>query len=175
MTCIVAIVEKGIVYVGADSLGSNGDKIITRKDTKIFIKKPFIFGFTSSYRMGQLLQYSLVIPSFPKKITHKWMCTKFIDAIRECLHKGGFMKKEDEVEEGGVFIVGTQGKIYVIESNFQVGIDGDYSTVGCGAVYAKGSLFSTKGQSPTVRIRKALEAAEEYSGGVRRPFKILKI
>ena len=66
MTCIVAIAEKNVVYVGADSLGSNGNKIITRKDTKIFIRKPFIFGFTSSYRMGQLLRYSLVIPSFPK-------------------------------------------------------------------------------------------------------------
>ena len=177
MTCIVAVVNKGTVYMGADSLGAAQSHILTRKDPKVFVRKPFVFGFTSSFRMGQLLAHSLRVPCLPKKgITYKWMCTEFIDAVRKCLGEGGWKIKKDEQERGGTFLVGIAGQLFEIEGDFQVGIPGyDYAAVGCGQSYAKGSLYSTKHLQPRIRIRKALEAAEEFSGWVRRPFRIVKI
>jgi len=62
MTCIVGLVENGKVYIGGDSAGVAGLDITTRKDEKVFQKENMIFGFTSSFRMGQILRYSFKNP-----------------------------------------------------------------------------------------------------------------
>jgi len=163
MTCIAAVIDKGIVYMGADSVGAEVETYHTlpRKDPKVFLRKSFIFGFTDSFRMGQLLAHKLEIPRLPEDgVSHKWMCTEFIDNVRTCLQKGGWEKKKEERESGGTFLVGIARYEYV--------------AVGCGRDCAMGSLHSTKGQQPKIRIKKALAAAEEFSGYVRGPFVILK-
>lgn len=179
MTCIVGIKDKNSVFIGADSVAGQEKQyhLSDRKDPKVFIRKPFIFGFTTSYRMGQLLAYHLEIPSLPEgDITHKWMCTVFVDSVRNCLEKGGYAQKENNVETGGAFLVGVHGQLFEIDDDYQVGIPGwDIAAIGCGYSYALGSLFSTAGNTPVSRIKKALEAAEHYSAYVRRPFKILKV
>jgi 20S proteasome alpha/beta subunit len=56
MTCIVGIIDKETIYLGGDSAGTAGYGQSIRKDKKVFIKdNKFIIGFTSSFRMGQLL------------------------------------------------------------------------------------------------------------------------
>lgn len=54
---------------------------------------------------------------------------------------------------------------------------GGYDAVGCGQDIALGSLYATKKlddfSDPEAAVETALEAAEGYSAGVRRPFKIL--
>lgn len=52
MTCIVGIVDNGKVYMGADSLGVGGLSKRVRKDPKLFRVGEFVFGYTSSFRMG---------------------------------------------------------------------------------------------------------------------------
>lgn len=47
MTCVVAIRDKDTVYIGADSLGSNGVTGINRNDKKIFRYKDLVLGFTT--------------------------------------------------------------------------------------------------------------------------------
>jgi ATP-dependent protease HslVU (ClpYQ) peptidase subunit len=108
---------------------------------------------------------------------YKYMCTAFIDAIRQCLKSGGLTKINNNQEESeGSFLVAYKGHLYYIGSDFQVGEDADgYSSVGCGEFYALGSLFSSRIIDPQKRITKALEAAEHFSAGVGRPFIILEI
>ena len=68
MTCIVGLVHADGVTIGADSAGCDGAwGIVTRADTKLFHNGPFLFGFTSSFRMGQLLRYAFKPP--PSSIT----------------------------------------------------------------------------------------------------------
>ena len=62
MTAIVGIAEKGSVYIGGDSAGVAGLSISTRTDVKVFKNGPFVLGFTSSFRMGQILQYKFDPP-----------------------------------------------------------------------------------------------------------------
>ena len=79
MTCIAAVIDKGIVYMGADSVGAEVETYHTlpRKDPKVFLRKSFIFGFTDSFRMGQLLAHKLEIPRLPEDgVSHKWMCNR---------------------------------------------------------------------------------------------------
>jgi ATP-dependent protease HslVU (ClpYQ) peptidase subunit len=68
MTCIVGMVENGKVYIGGDSAGVSGFDYHIREDQKVFQNGDMIFGFTSSFRMGQLLQYSLKIPDHDPRI-----------------------------------------------------------------------------------------------------------
>lgn len=177
MTCIAAIAEKGKVYIGADSAGVYGYDIVIRADEKVFKNGECLFGFTSSFRMGQLLRYKFEIPDKPQRMSEKvFINTLFIDGIRKCLKDGGYAIIKDNQEKGGEFIVGYKGGIYHIESDFQVGQPVElFAACGCGEDYAKAVLHTTKNMSPQNRIRKALQTAEHFSAGVRGPHRILSI
>ncbi len=54
MTCIAAVAHEGNVWMGADSAGVSGLALAVRRDPKIYRVGDFLFGFTSSFRMGQL-------------------------------------------------------------------------------------------------------------------------
>jgi ATP-dependent protease HslVU (ClpYQ) peptidase subunit len=175
MTCIVGLVSDGKIYMGGDSAGVSGWDLILRADGKVFKNGEFIMGFTTSFRMGQLLQYGFAPPARIEGVEiHRFMVTTFVDSIRTCLKAGGFAKKENEIESGGQFLVGYQGHLFEIDQDYQVGESADgFAAVGCGSGYALGSLFSTKGKTAPIRLRMALEAAEHMSAGVRGPFTIL--
>lgn len=178
MTCIVGLeCEEGVV-IGGDSAGVSGMDMTVRADEKVFRVGPFIMGFTSSFRMGQLLRYSLRVPDhYNDESDYQYMVTSFIDAVRECLEEGGWKKKKDERESGGSFLVGYRGRLYEVDSDFQVGMNVcGYAAVGCGHAYAMGSLYATDYQDKRPfaihRVRRALEAAETFSAGVAGPFVI---
>lgn len=175
MTCIVGVQHEGNVYIGGDSAGVSGLDIVSRADKKVFRNNEYIMGFTSSFRMGQLLHYSFDPPPAPTKDLERFMVTDFIDAIRECFKDGGWMTTNSGQDEGGTFLVGVHGQLYAIYDDFQIGRSGHkYDAVGCGDSYALGSLHSTAGQEPVSRVRCALKAAERHSAGVSGPFTILK-
>jgi ATP-dependent protease HslVU (ClpYQ) peptidase subunit len=184
MTCIVGLEHEGVVYVGGDSAGVDVGSlaICGRADEKVFLtdSEEFIMGFCGSFRIGQLLRYALIPPDQPsKKDDMGYMVTDFIDAVRTMQKEKGSMQKENELEEhDAAFLVGYKGKLYVIESDFQVGrpIE-NYAAVGCGAQIALGAMYATRESTmtPEERITLALQAAVEYSAGVRPPFHILKL
>ena len=173
MTCIVGIAKEGTVYVGADSAGVDEQwNLVLRADRKVFVRDSMVFGFTSSFRMGQLLRYSLVVPESSATISlEDYMSTTFIDAVRSCLKLGGFAEKDKDAEKGGVFLIGYLGRLFCIQSDYQVAesLDGYYA-IGYGANPALGALYATRDKEPEERIRIALEAAERFNVGVRGPF-----
>jgi hypothetical protein len=177
MTCIAGLVDNGVVYIGGDSAGVGGSLLSVRTDQKVFQNGEFIFGFTTSFRMGQLLRYSLNPPKNYENIDiNKFMVTKFIESIRKCLKEGGYACKNNEIESGGTFLVGYKGRLFKIDSDYQVGEELiGFDACGCGEDIALGSLYSTQGQPPKERILKALEAAERFSAGVRRPFNVVEL
>jgi len=178
MTCIVGLVDKGKVYIGGDSAavwtGSLG--MVVRNDRKVFRNGDFVMGFTSSFRMGQLLAFNFNPPKPRTGVDlFAYMVTDFIDAARLSMKNGGFARVKDNFEEhGGTFLVGYQGRLFQISDDFQVGESTHgYDAVGCGDHIALGSLFSSSGvRDAQERVRKALQAAEAFSAGVRGPFHI---
>lgn len=172
MTAIVGLVHKGGVYIGGDSAGVSGLDLTVRADTKVFHNGPYLFGFTTSFRMGQLIHHALTPPK-PKGALERFMSTAFIDAVRSCLKDGGWARRENEREEGGTFLVGVRGRLFVVHSDYQVGQAADgYAAAGCGDQVALGALYATadSGMKPRKRIKIALQAAERFSAGVRAPF-----
>ena len=174
MTCIVALKFNGKMYMGGDSAGVAGLGLTVRKDPKVFKKDNMLFGYTSSFRMGQIIRYSFKIPEHNKDMSDfEYMCTTFIDLLRKCFKEKGYGKTRDGQDSGGSFLVGYKKEIYKIDNDFQVGINHDrYDACGCGESIALGSMFSTVDEDPDRRIRTALEAAERHSAGVRSPFKL---
>jgi len=182
MTCIVGFVEKKTkkVIIGADSIGiSNYYNKVVRKDSKVFFVDSFLIGCTGSFRMAQLLRFSLKIPPISTKDSYEFMCTDFIDAVRECFKTGGFIQKYPNGDEKGEpFLVGYKGRLFSVNEDFQVGENlNGLDAIGAGFAYALGSLHSTKNTSLSAkeRVKLALEASEEYCSGVSKPFNILEI
>jgi hypothetical protein len=177
MTCIAGLIHEGQVFIGGDSAGVAGFDLTVRADAKVFKNGDFVFGFTSSFRMGQLLRHSFVPPKrYPDKDVMAYMVTDFVDALRNCLKAGGFASKSNETEVGGCFLVGYAGRLFEIESDYQVGESATgYAAVGCGSQVAHGALFANSELPPVARITQALEAAEAHNAGVRGPFHIESI
>lgn len=174
MTCIAGVVEGGEVFIGADSAGvdSGSLSIFTMTNSKLFrLGEEMLIGYTSSFRMAQLIKYHLEPPIFDDSDLERQLVTKFIPPLRQCLSEGGFTRKIDGVESGGEFLIGLRGRLFFVDIDFMVGeTTHGYGAVGCGMYLALGSLASTKGLPPHGRIIRALEAATLHSAGVRPPF-----
>jgi hypothetical protein len=177
MTCIVAIEQGGNVWMGGDSAGVAGYALQQRADTKVFDNRGFLFGFTSSFRMGQLLRYRFD-PPYPRDGDDllRFMSTDFVDAARLALKHYGWLKVKDGVEEGGTFLVGFRGQIFRVEDDFQVGRSNyPFQACGCGEDIALGVLHALQSEAspPEMKLTRALEAAEAFSAGVRAPFHVI--
>lgn len=180
MTCIVGIETDRGVVVGGDSAGVSGLNLTVRADSKAFVRDDFVFGFTSSFRMGQLLRYAAIdfgkhrpTDGDARGDPDRWMSTHFIDAVRATLKAGGYARVDSGVESGGCFLVGFAGRLYQVESDFQVGRSAlGYEAVGCGGNIAVGAMYAARGRAED-RVRTALEAAEQFSAGVRGPFHLV--
>ena len=162
MTAIAGLVYDNTVWIGGDSAAVGGYNLTVRADQKVFQNRDMLFGFTSSFRMGQLLQYDLKIPlQSDADSIEKYLSTTFMCAVRETLKQGGYAKKNSDAEEGGSFLLGYRGRLFIIDTDYQVGeAICNYDSLGCGSDIVKGSLYSTQDiGDPEKRIITALEAA----------------
>ena len=185
MTCIVAIAQNGIVYMGSDHAASDEKSgwIISRKEPKCFKVGQYAVAFTDSFRMGQILQYSWKPPVYAATKTNsgldKFMRTKFIDSVKDAFRAEGFgsVSQAGQEDEGGIFIVGLQGRIFTIDEDFHVGENiVNYMAEGSGGMFALGALHATKHQkNPKLRMKAALEAAAEFSMSVAPPFTYIQV
>jgi len=183
MTCIVGLIDNDTTYIGVDSLGSDGWTKTIRKDKKVFKLKDnpnAIIGYTTSFRMGQLLMYANNLIETDKQnnpnIDHEYLVTKFIPNVIELFQKGKFSKNDKGEVEGGFFLLGYKSKLYKIESDFQVSESTDnYDATGCGESFALGSLKTTENMnlSSIKRIHLALQAATKFSVAVAPPYYIM--
>ena len=186
MTCIVGFVDKknDCVYIGADSLGSNGYTKSVQSQPKVFRNDTFkdvVMGSTSTFRHIDLLKYSETL--FPEldyykktEIDHKYMVKTFIPNLITLFSNG--IKHESDKDKGANFLVGVKNKLFEVQGDYSVlePLDG-FSAVGCGEDVAIGSLITTttyyKDTHPIDHVKFALEAAEKACCGVQRPFVII--
>jgi len=176
MTCVVGIIKAGTVFIGADSCSSNCSYASIYKNPKVFRRGELLFGFTTSWRMGQLLEHNLSVPSRPEGITDlAYLIAHLVPAMRSCFKEGGFAEIKNAQESGGTFLIGYRGSLYEVDSDFQVGQwVNEYAAVGSGMYVALGSLHATSAFDPEERIKLALQAATDHTPYVRPPFTIMQ-
>lgn len=183
MTCIVGLEYGGKVYMGGDSASISGwDSTETMLEKVFILDNRFLIGYTSSFRMGQLLQYNLEVPVQDDPNDLKYLVTKFIPAVRECLNKNGYTKILNNEEEAGTFLLGYKSMLYRVGSDFQVNRSRfRINACGCGESFALAALRSyleLSRESSLYAIEAisfSLETAELFSAGVRGPFTILEL
>lgn len=186
MTCIIGLKHKNTAYLAADSLGGNTNGSYNiREDKKIFERDAidgtkWIFGYTTSFRMGQLLQYKLILPNVEHKVGQDLFVemVNLMDVIRTLFKDGGFSTKDKERESGGNFLIAVNGELFEIESDFQVAkVTANYMSCGCGEDLALGALWvGTQNQSydPILVINNSLNAVIAHNALVKPPFIIFK-
>lgn len=183
MTCVIGIIdrENNCVVIGADSAGTSPGIILPRKDTKVFKVGEFVIGTSGSFRMSQLIRFSLNLSRIYDKEIYEYMCTDFIDCIRECFQLGGYLQRDSAgQEQGGNFLVGYKDRLFTIYSDFQVEeCLHPYSATGSGYEYALGALHTVVGLKETLKLTtnetvlRVLESVEVFDPGVCPPFNLL--
>lgn len=177
MTAIAGVAQGGKVWIGADSAGVADWALTIQRAPKVFLRGPYIIGYSSSFRMGQILEHSFEPPAPPRRRGQlaRFMVVNFVDALRAAFKTAGWGTNKDGREWGGFFLVGARGRLFRIEDDFQVSEAADcFDAVGCGSELARGALYATRGQAPRKRVDLALRAAERCNAGVRGPFHVLE-
>lgn len=176
MTCIVGLETKKGVMMGCDSAAVSVDyhSINKTRLKKVFKRGEFLIGYTSSFRMGQLLQYQLSVDQQKNEQSDlEYLSITFVDAVRDCLDKGGFRQKKDEVETGGTFLVGYKKQLYKVQGDFSVLSSQDgFMVAGSGESYALGKLWQNNSKLKA-RILEALKAAAYFNITVCKPYYIM--
>lgn len=183
MTCIVGMVEDGTMYLAGDSCGSNGHNVRIYSNPKVFKKDRFIMGYTSSFRMGQVLEHVFIPPQYNDSYScvYEYMVQSFIPALINCFDASGFCKNTSGVKSGGCFIVGFRGELFTIEDDFQVACYSDsygtsYHAIGSGAETALGALYALRDVKckPSDRLKCALDITSELIASVEGPFTVIE-
>lgn len=181
MTVIAGLVapDKSII-MGGDSAGVAGLDMALVAEPKVFTNGDFLIGFTSSFRMGDLLRYA-DLPTYHQEeeaSSHRFMVVKFVPAIRTLLKDGGYMSVDKHREEGGTFLVGFSGSLFGIWDDLQAA-SSSYGmlAIGCGGQVALGAMIAMKASGMALDeslVEVALKASETASAGVRSPFSIIR-
>lgn len=176
MTCIAALVdEKGVGHIACDSFSSYGHLY---KNSKIFKKGNMLIGYTSSYRMGQLLEHSLNIPERKDdQSIENYMYVDFVNAVRELLKNNGQMLVDRNIETIGFFLIVTEGLIFKMQDDLALleAADG-FDACGSGEAYARAALHLLKKQGklgPKEMLTEAIDTAAQYVASVGGEVKYL--
>jgi ATP-dependent protease HslVU (ClpYQ) peptidase subunit len=179
MTCIAAVKHNNKVYLGGDSALvdlNNGNKV-KLNSPKVFRCYEYIIGYAGSARMGQLLQNYFEPtdpPDNPEELEFH-MVTTFIDELRAVAEEKALRldASDEQVNDFAQIIVGVNGRIFVIEEDWQASEWAyDYAAIGSGCSAALGSLYTTHklGVDPEIRVKYALMAATEHTLTVSEPY-----
>lgn len=176
MTCIIGLAHEDKVYIGGDSMAADGWNQRETKLRKVFHAGQFLIGYTSSFRMGQILQYHLAVrQQYDNETDEQYMVIAFAETVRALLRDKGYARIESNNEEGGHFVVGYKSEVYHMASDYQINHYADgLVSVGCGSQYALGAMLALSQiePDPHKRILKSLEVSADLCNGVMAPFRV---
>ena len=176
MTCIVAEVKDGVVHMAGDKCGSNGYTKIMVDKPKVFINGDFIIGYTTSFRMGQLLEFTWNPPEkLPSQGEDSFIYKTVVDSIKSMLKQDGFATDT----QGGSFLFGYKGKLYEMQDDYAIFNIEKYSAVGCGEQEAKAVLYTLNQInhecSMEDRLSLAIKASSLTKAGVTAEYNYLSL
>jgi len=177
MTCIVGLKRDGRVWIAGDSLAVSGTFKNVRLDSKVFNVGEYVLGFTSSFRMGQILRYQTDLPPPMEQEMgdlDRFAVTQLIPRLRAAFHQNGMMgKNEIGQDQVGQFLIGFRDRLWCVESDFQVSVPADsYYCIGSGAHIATGAmevLTAAQGTDPEKVVESAIMVAAKFNCGVGGP------
>lgn len=182
MTCIVGLVEDGVVYMGGESAMTGDTELWLIREPKVFRKGDLLIGCSGSSRFLQLVRYKFDPGEIDKDNLMEWMVTTFVDRLRECLVDGRFVKDELIDNLNGNLMIGVRGCLFELTGEYEVNQNREpYSVLGSGRNYARGSMYATddsiverKAMLPYDRVFLAVNAACEFDAHCRPPINVYR-
>jgi hypothetical protein len=177
VTVSCGVVEAGTVVPGGDSALSadGGDQTIGQP--KVFELAGMLFGCAGEMRVVQLLKHVFEIPLRGEgQDPEQYVVRDFARELRAFLSVEApeLVGSSGSDDEPWSLLLAVGGKLSRICSHFTVReSQTGYDAIGSGTPFALGSLASTVGQPPRVRVETALKAAELHVPSVKGPFCIL--
>jgi ATP-dependent protease HslVU (ClpYQ) peptidase subunit len=137
MTCIVGLEWNNKAYIGGDIQGTGGNISFEHTQPKIFERGGVLFGYTSSYRYGQIvenhLQEPLHVPE-DRNGVYYWICQELVPKIQSTLINNNW-------NEGGDMLLAVHGELWNLQPDFSVlRPTSGFMSVGSGTQYALGSV-----------------------------------
>lgn len=182
MTCIIGYEYNGTTTIAGDSAAISS-WMITQHHPKVFQLGEMVIGYAGSFRMGQLIQHCFEYPPLPTTgADERYFVREFVPALRKLFEDGGYGKKGgDSGDEGGTFMIGVQGKLFAIESDYQlVSTPTGILAIGVGREFAVGAMtalhsFVQNGKlSPQSAVERAMFATAQNCIGVSLPMTMLE-
>lgn len=145
MTCIIGFVDKSKrkMIIAGDRLGSNGYTGEVINKPKIFKKKKVLFGYTTSFRFGQILEHHLKIPKDKRKIPYEYIVKDLLPCIREVLETHKYSSKDDAGKSGTAIIM-YKGFVYTLQDDWSVLEYLNNVSVGSGSEVASGAMLALR-------------------------------
>jgi ATP-dependent protease HslVU (ClpYQ) peptidase subunit len=165
MTCIVGMEYQGSVILAGDIQGTGWNSKVVHTQPKVFALGGVGFGYTTSYRFGQIIEHAMKAPVVPdaKDQVYRWLITVLIPDIAEALKKANF-------EGGGNCLIGVKGQLWELQPDFSVIRSTlGYAAVGSGTEYALGSMFNAAPKSSraaVATVRNAVRCAGTFCPSV---------
>lgn len=139
MTCIVGIEANGKVIMAGDVQGTGYNNLVVHTQPKVFAKRGVLFGYTTSYRYGQILEHDLPDPVIPNDSAevYRWLITVLVPDIKKALTTHGY-------DGGGDCLLGVREQLWHLQNDFSVLRPArGYDSCGSGNEYALGSLMAS--------------------------------
>ena len=178
MTCIVAKIHEGKVHMIGDCMGSDGfQKHIFSKTPKVFGVGDFIIGYTTSFRMGQILQYSWEPPQRLQSDDNDdlYIYKHVVNSIKKCFEDNAYGFKDKSEFEAGNFLIGWHGRLFEMQNNMSLMEIDKFASVGCGCYHALAAMKTLDWteqftDNPEEFLRVALLVASDSVTGVSEEY-----
>lgn len=180
MTCISAYRDvMGNIYMGGDSIGATDYSYVTMANPKVFFRSNMVMGYTSSFRLGQILQYDFEIPEHPDGMDDMtYLVSIFLKELMKTVEEKKYATIKDNELRGGIFLVGYNKRIYKVESLFNIiETNKNYASCGCGCDFSDAAFWMMDNNPeipPSEKVYTALKCASSFAY-VKPPFSILKL
>lgn len=142
MTCIVGLECSDGAVIAGDFCGSNGFTYHTMIPSKVFKHSQMLFGYTSTFRFGQIIEHilddnTLYPPTEPEQ-TYRWLVKTFVPKIRQV-----FKDEEYRLGDGCNAVLVINGQVWELQNDLSVlRNDVGLTVVGSGEYHAQSSILT---------------------------------
>jgi ATP-dependent protease HslVU (ClpYQ) peptidase subunit len=178
MSVAVGIIERGQVWMGADTAITAGNIQLQASGVKMFRVKDLVIAGVGYLRPIQSIHYGLGVPRHPKGISNEeYVIGHLIPKLADCIEASdGVAEPMDSHAMSCSLLIGYRGNLFHIAEDFACTQPSNpYYAIGSGGSYAMAALALLEGAPPRERMELAMEVTSMFDPWVTAPFDILQV
>jgi ATP-dependent protease HslVU (ClpYQ) peptidase subunit len=175
MSCVVGLIEDGIVYLAGDSQATGGCHKVTCRDPKVFRLEAMVVGATGDPHVAQLVRYGLKLPAYDQAHDDDpfaYLVTTFVPGLHRLVRDQGVPEPKGDGVDWSL-LIGLAGRLFAVDSGLAVEeAHARFNAIGCGAVAATAAFHALRPfpLTPRQRLTGALDSVAKVDVHVSGPF-----